>query len=160
MPRLTALIHTHNDALRLGRCLETVYPCDEIVVVDYGSSDETSRVAREYGARIVAGRADLRGRDCVQRGDDWLLCLGANESLTEGLAASLFEWKLVVPEAAAFSISLREETSQGWIEHPAAQLRLVPAGWEAWSENLPIGGSEARVLEGEVLRFTFPWNYE
>ena len=155
MPRLIALIHAHNDALRLGRCLETVYPCDEIVVVDHGSSDATLRIAREYGAKIVAERVDLRGQDCVHR-DDWLLCLGANESLTEGLAASLFEWKLVDPEAAAFSMLLREETSQGWIEHPAGQLRLVPAGWETWGGNLPTGGSETRVLEGEVLRFAFP----
>jgi glycosyltransferase involved in cell wall biosynthesis len=55
MPGITALIHTHNDGLRLGRCLETLYPCDDILVVDHGSDDWTLRVAHEYGAQIIAG---------------------------------------------------------------------------------------------------------
>ena len=55
MPRSRQLLHTENDALRLGRLLETLYPCDEILIVDHGSFDATSQVAREYGARIIAG---------------------------------------------------------------------------------------------------------
>ena len=62
MPSITALIHTSNDALRLGRLLETLYPCDTIVVVDHRSQDKTLRLAREYesydrprNARCFAG---------------------------------------------------------------------------------------------------------
>ena len=47
------MLHTENDALRLGRALETVYACDDILVVDHGSRDATVRVAREYGAHVV-----------------------------------------------------------------------------------------------------------
>jgi glycosyltransferase involved in cell wall biosynthesis len=151
MLRLTALIHTYNDALRLGRCLETVYPCDEIVVVDNGSNDRTVQIAREYGARVVSAAAGT-----AQANDGWILCLDPHESLTEGLAASLFEWKLHTPEARAFSMSLREETAQGWVEHSAMQPRLVPAGWKRWQGHLPANEAKARVLEGELLRFAFP----
>ncbi len=152
MLRLTALIHTYNDALRLGRCLETVYPCDEIVVVDHGSNDRTVQIAREYGARVVSAAAGT-----AQANDPgWLLCLDPHESLTEGLAASLFEWKLGAPEAEAFSMSLREETAQGWVEHSATQPRLVPAGWQHWQGHLPASEATERVLEGELLRFAFP----
>ncbi len=150
MLRLTALIHTHNDALRLGRCLETVYPCDEIVIVDHGSTDRTVQVAQEYGARVIsAGTAQPNA-------PGWILCLDPHESLTEGLAASLFEWKLGAPEAEAFSMSLREETVQGWVEQSATQPRLVPAGWKHWQGHLPANEAKARVLEGELLRFAFP----
>src|SRR5579863_9472529 len=92
MVRIAAVVHTYNDALRLGRCLETVYPCDEIVVVDHGSQDRTLQVAREYGARaIVATGGDKK---FWQPSDaEWILCLDPRESLTESLAASLFEWK-------------------------------------------------------------------
>jgi glycosyltransferase involved in cell wall biosynthesis len=152
MLRLTALIHTHNDALRLGRCLETVYPCDEIVVVDHGSVDRTMQIAREYGARVLS--AEGAAPQANDRG--WILCLDPHESLTEGLAASLFEWKLHTPEARAFSMSLREETAQGWVEHSAMQPRLVPAGWQRWQGHLPANEAKARVLEGELLRFAFP----
>ena len=56
MALITALLHTENDGLRLGRALETVYACDGIVVVDHGSRDSTVRVAREYVARVVDAR--------------------------------------------------------------------------------------------------------
>jgi hypothetical protein len=155
MPRLTALLHTHNDALRLGRCLETVYPCDEILIVDHASDDATARIGREYGATIVAARVGaspiehLRGLN-----HEWLLCLDPRESLTEGLAATLFEWKMN-PAAGTFSVRLREETDAGWIEDPAAKTRLVPVRWDRWEGYFPANESAA-LLEGELLRFARP----
>src|SRR5438309_337916 len=93
MRRLAALLRTCNDALRIGRCLETLYPCDEILVIDNGSTDQTLRIAREYGARVVADSGKRASKDLVLSDAAWLLCLDACESLTEGLAASLLEWK-------------------------------------------------------------------
>ena len=62
MTSITALLHTENDALRVGRVLETLYPCDQILVVDHGSRDASVRIAREYGARVVdAADGDLAG---------------------------------------------------------------------------------------------------
>ena len=63
--------------------------------------------------------------------EGWTLCLDPCESLTEKLAASLFEWKSEgwhgkTPAAPAFSVFLREETAQGWVDVPVAQTRLVP----------------------------------
>ena len=37
MPPFTALLHTHNDALRLGRALETLFAGSEILIVDHHS---------------------------------------------------------------------------------------------------------------------------
>ena len=159
MPRLTALLHTHNDGLRLGRCLETVYPCDEILIVDHGSQDRTLQVAREYGARVLDVVAGMSPGEYLRRANaDWVLCLDARESLTESLAASLFEWKResLAPRSSAFSVLLREETAGGWIEHLAAQIRVVSAEWDRWQGHFPAEGSSAVVLEGELLRFVHP----
>lgn len=157
MPAITALIHTNNDALRLGRVLETLYPCDEIVVVDRGSRDGTVRVAREYGAQVVTAKAGVSPAHYVARDySGWILCLDPRESLTEGLAASLFEWKTETVPGAAFSVFLREETAEGWIENPVAQTRLVPAGWSRWEKLFPSHDTAAVVLEGELLRFALP----
>jgi glycosyltransferase involved in cell wall biosynthesis len=157
MLRLTALIHTHNDALRLGRCLETVYPCDEIVVMDHGSTDRTVQIAREYGARVINAEFEASVGDYLKTGH-WILCLHPHESLTEALAASLFEWKLQSngAEALALAMVLREETGEGWIEKPVPQTRIVPVDWQHWYGHLPANQPESRILEGELLRFEFP----
>ena len=159
MRRITALLQTKNDALRLGRCLETLYPCDEIVIVDHESRDGTVAVAREYGARVVPARNGVGVEHYVRSISGplpWLLCLDPRESLTESLAASLYEWKTESAGTGAFSVFLREETAEGWIEAPAAQTRLVPADWKRWTGTMPAPDEAAEVLEGEVLRFVFP----
>ncbi|HYM78842.1 MAG TPA: glycosyltransferase [Candidatus Dormibacteraeota bacterium] len=158
MPALTAVLHTRNDALRLGRALETLYPCDEIVVVDHGSRDGTLRVAMEYGARVVAAEQTAASAQFLAGvNSGWILCLDPRESLTEALAASLFEWKSEpVAAAAVFSVFLREETTEGWVENPSAQTRLVSAGWNRWHGHLPANDPSAVALEGELLHFVFP----
>jgi glycosyltransferase involved in cell wall biosynthesis len=177
MASITALLHTENDALRLGRALETVYACDEIVVVDHGSRDGTVRVAREYGARVVdarpkaspadylvfakVGSVNPKAANPAPAHQAWILCLDPRESLTESLAASLFEWKSeALPDRAspvgAFSVFLREETAEGWLEVPSAQTRLVPQGWNSWKGRFPANAPAALPLEGELLRFVFP----
>jgi glycosyltransferase involved in cell wall biosynthesis len=187
MTSITALLHTHNDALRLGRALETLYACDDILVVDHGSRDATVRIAGQYGARVVEARAGASPEDYLRspgRGfaslpsvsagaaspssespesarARWILCLDPRESLTEKLSATLFEWKsealhIHAPAVRAFSVFLREETAQGWMEHPAAQTRLVPQTWNLWNGAFPVNEPSAVALKGELLRFAFP----
>ena len=57
-PRISVVIPVRDDAGPLRRCLralehQSVVPC-EVIVVDNGSSDDTSAVAREAGARLIA----------------------------------------------------------------------------------------------------------
>ena len=93
MPPITALLHTMNDALRLGRTLETLLPCAEILIVDHHSADATRRVAREYGARIVTADVMLpRITISTWRATTGFSAASPAESITEGLQASLFEW--------------------------------------------------------------------
>ena len=161
MVPIRALVHAHNDALRIGRCLETLYPCDAIVIVDHGSEDGTLQVAREYGARIVKAGAEGAIGDLWREGarrEEWTLCLDPSESLTESLAASLFEWKseAVAESDSVYSVFLREETAEGWVENPVAQTRLVPPSWQRWEGRFPKNEDSALVLEGELLKFVLP----
>src|SRR4051812_8890210 len=91
MPKITAIIHTCNDGLRLGRTLDSLRACDQVVVVDHGSTDNTDKIAREHGAEFKKAIAGVdRGTYAVDAKNDWILCVCANESVSEGLEAALF----------------------------------------------------------------------
>jgi hypothetical protein len=157
MRRITALLHTENDALRLGRALETLYPCDEILILDHHSRDATCRVAREYGARIVTVANGTLTSSCLHLASyEWIFCLQPTESISEGLQASLYEWKSL-PEgsltATAFSVLTREETTTGWVAHPVPETRLVPRQWNSWGGLIPNLEPASELLHGELLRF-------
>lgn len=156
MASITGLLQTKDDGLRIGRCLETLYPCDDIVVVDHGSRDATVQVARTYGARVLEAQGAAAIDEYLRSIRGWVLCLDPSESLTESLAASLFEWKLRERHEGVFSVFLREETAAGWVENPAAQIRLVPQSWERWDGRFPAHEPGSLALEGELLRFVFP----
>ncbi|MGA9713164.1 MAG: hypothetical protein WBR31_15340 [Candidatus Sulfotelmatobacter sp.] len=165
MPPITALLHTKNDALRLGRALEMLLPCSEIVVVDHHSADATLRVAREYGARIVTADAHSTADHYLDLARcDWILCLDPAESISEGLQASLFEWSALptrpdlggAANGSAFSVFVRQQTSDGWLRLPAPETRLSPRGWTRWEGRLPAHEPSAVALEGELLRFASP----
>jgi glycosyltransferase involved in cell wall biosynthesis len=161
MPPITALLHTENDARRLGRALEMLLPCDEVLIVDHHSSDSTRRVARQYGARIVSAAASAPMRQYLQLASHpWILCLQPTESISEGLQATLYEWKSLppadVPNFPAFSFLIREETAAGWIDHSTPEARLVRRDWDRWRGRVPDGDPAALRLDGELLRFSLP----
>src|SRR6266478_3612927 len=54
LPRLSAIIITLNEAGNIAGCLDTLSFCDECIVVDGGSTDETVKVAQGKGARVVS----------------------------------------------------------------------------------------------------------
>jgi hypothetical protein len=169
MPLLTALLHTHNDALRLGRALETLYACDEIVVLDRASRDTTVHVAQQYGARVVPVNHKspaCSGYSALGITSGWIFCLSPYESVSESLGSSLLELKVKLnlePGAeaqrrspAAYAVFLRDETPQGWIDHATPQTRLVPYAWSDWTNDLPTHDPSAETLAGELLRFELP----
>ena len=89
MPKITALIHTSNDGLRLGRALDSLRACDQVIVVDHGSADNTEKIARSHGAEFKSGIPGVdRGTYAVDADHDWILCLCPNESLSEPLLGS------------------------------------------------------------------------
>jgi glycosyltransferase involved in cell wall biosynthesis len=161
MPPITALLHTRNDALRLGRALETLLPCAEILIVDHDSSDATHRIARQYGARVVGATRDAGPRHYLDlAANDWIFCLDPRESLTESLQVSLFEWSALPPnsvgEASAYSVPRRYQIDDVWLDSATQEVRLVPRNWALWCGELPVASTSAIPLQGKLLSFAYP----
>jgi glycosyltransferase involved in cell wall biosynthesis len=157
MPKITAIIHANNDELRIGRALESLRLCDEVVVIDHGSNDKTADVAREHGAMVKIGVPGVEAGVYIHDArHDWILCLQPNEALTEALEAALHEWKNTDSlDTVGYCINVREETENGWQSLPA-ELRLVNRNFINWPDRLPPANCEAPLLPGELLRFAKP----
>lgn len=152
--KITALLHTSNDALHLGRALDSLRACDEVIVVDHGSSDDTVKVAREHGAKVVQAVNGVDHGAYVQdAGNDWILCLHPYEALAEQLEASLFEWRENehADNAMGFNIAVREQSTDGWKFLPP-EMRLANRRQINWTGDLPPGNPNAPSLRGHILR--------
>jgi len=159
MPGITALLHTCNDELRIGRALETLRPCDAIVIVDHGSQDRTLRIASEYGVVFRKAHEERDNEAARAARCEWVLCLRPTESLSEMLEASLYEWKLRgekdVAGVEGVILRVREEHSGTWTES-SSEVRLVRREWKEWVDGFPAGGRGSIELEGDLLRFRSP----
>lgn len=157
MAKITALIHTLNDGLRIGRTLDSLRACDQVLVIDHGSDDNTEKVARDHGANVKKGIPGVaRGTYAVDSSNDWILCLCANESLSEELEASLFEWKSKEhDDEVGFNLRVREESENGWSVHDA-ETRLVNKCKLNWTGDLPPTTTVNDDIKGYILKFKTP----
>ena len=82
-----------NEEDTIERCLESLAWCDEIVVVDSHSTDRTRDIAARYTDRIVRqdflGYAKQRNFAIELARGEWLVCLDADEALSEELQAEV-----------------------------------------------------------------------
>ena len=167
MVKITALVHTHNDAARIGRALESLRACDEVLVIDHASTDDTVKLARDHGAAVKQGVPGVSpGTYAIDADHDWILCMLPTEAVSEGLEASLFEWKQSreeIPDQAetetraawGVAFQVRVDTGNGWTEL-GTHTRLVNRKGITWSGHLPPDDPNAELLTGHLLRFHQP----
>lgn len=90
---ISACIITFNEADRIDACLASLAFCDEVVVVDSGSTDDTAARAAARGARVLQrpfdGFRSQKAFAVEQASHDWVLCLDADERVDDALRASI-----------------------------------------------------------------------
>jgi glycosyltransferase involved in cell wall biosynthesis len=154
VPKLSALIHTHNNENTLGRTLESLRCVDEIVIVDDRSSDKTLRIAKQYGARIIPAVAGVnRGAYAVDCKYDWIFCLLPTETPSEGLEASIFEWKRgEADEIPGLIMKVRVQNGDHWVEK-GPEMRIADRNKINWQDLFPSVSGDPPLLAGDLLRF-------
>lgn len=74
-------------------CLETVKWCDEVLVIDTGSTDKTIELAEQAGARVISFQhhsfARIRQEGLKHAKHDWIFYLDADERVTPTLAKEI-----------------------------------------------------------------------
>ena len=132
----SVLILTLNEERNLPRCLASVRGCDDIVVLDSGSTDRTAAIAREAGARVFtrpfddfAGQRNFAQREIAFR-HPWVFHLDADEQFTPELDAEC-RAASTRDDLDGLLVAPRMLWEGRWIPHctdyPAWQARFVRA---------------------------------
>lgn len=90
---ISVVILTLNEEANLPSCLASTAGCDDVVVLDSGSTDATADIARAAGARVFVNTfrnfAQQRNHahEAIAFKHDWVFHLDADETLTPELIA-------------------------------------------------------------------------
>jgi glycosyltransferase involved in cell wall biosynthesis len=160
MPRLSAIVITHNEAANIGECLDALAFCDERIVVDSGSSDGTVDIARGKSARVEShdwqGFGPQKNYALSLATGDWVLSIDADERVTPELATAI---KAALADTGADGFEFprrssfcgREMKHSGW--YPDYVLRLFRRGKAKFDDALV---HERVICGGPVKRLDRP----
>jgi glycosyltransferase involved in cell wall biosynthesis len=165
---LSACIITYNEADRIEACLRSLSFCDELLVIDSHSSDATRALAAALGARVIErdwpGYRSQKQFAVDSARHDWVLCLDADERLTEQLRDEIQQLRAAgFPGAAGWSVPRITDYFGRFLRHgnayPDRLVRLFDRRCGGWSgdeihENTRISGRIGR-LQGHLEHFSY-----
>jgi glycosyltransferase involved in cell wall biosynthesis len=109
MAKVSTVIITYNEEHNLRKLLPMLFWCDEIIIVDSGSTDQTLALCKFYNCKIFYRKFEGYG---VQKKyalslakNDWILSLDADEVLSKELIAEIRE-EMNKPSADGYYIPM------------------------------------------------------
>ncbi len=159
---LSAVIITYNAAGQLADCLNSLSFASEILILDSGSDDETRDIAGKYDAKFIhqdwLGYGPQKQKAVELAEHDWVLCLDADERVSEELSTSI-QSMMENPQFKAYKFSRCNRFMGRWLRHgegyPDISLRLFNRQHARWSNDAiheAVEMDEAQgSLEGDLL---------
>ena len=165
---LSATIITFNEGDRIGDCIRSLSFCDEVLIVDAHSTDNTRELAASLGARVIErdwpGYRSQKEFALKAAAHDWVLCLDADEVVTPELRASIEKVRSEgFPHHAGFSMPRALNYFGKFLRHgtsyPDRHVRLLNRQRGGWRGNeiheyLGVDGSVGR-LTGDLEHFAY-----
>ena len=169
MPKLSLFIITFNEEENIGRCLEAAKDiCDEIIVVDSGSSDGTKSIAEKYGAKFFTrkfdGFAAQKGYALSQCAGEWALSLDADEFIDEDLKTEIRKITAGGESADGYEILRINYFLGRKMKHSGLKndiiLRLVRRENAKFTgglvhEKLEVSGNVSRISKGHIQHYSY-----
>lgn len=169
---LSACVIAMNEADRISRCLESLSFCDEIVVLDSGSTDGTQDLCRGAGARVIEtdwpGWVAQKNRAVEAAQHDWILSLDADECVDAELRSAietLRDEALALDDApCVYSVCRKVYFFGRWIRHggwyPEWRARLFDRRHARWGgkdphDRIEHEGRAQRIEAGHLEHYTY-----
>lgn len=170
MNRITAVLITFNEERNIRRCLESLMPVvDEVVVVDSLSTDGTPGICAEYGVRFVShaweGYAGSKNFANSLATHEWILSIDGDEALSDTLAQSIKAWKTQeIADNEVFAVKRLNNYCGRWIKgcgfYPDTKVRLWRKGFAQWEGRIHEWlvyreTPKTTLLEGDLLHYSW-----
>ncbi len=152
---ISAIVLTKNEEEDIGKCLESVSWCDEILIIDDFSKDKTVEIAKKAGARIF--NRELNSNFSSQRNFglsrakyDWVLFVDSDEVVGSDLKNEILKKINKNKTADGFYIKRKDFIFGNKIQHGEfgniKLLRLAKKGKGEWMGNV----HEKWEIRGEI----------
>ena len=140
---LSAVIITYNAAGQLEDCLKSLSFVSEIIILDSGSDDGTEAIALQYNARFIhqdwLGYGPQKQKAVELASHDWVLCLDADECVSEQLAAAV-QSAMNQPAYDVYQFPRCNRFLGRWLRHgegyPDISVRLFDRRHARWSDDV------------------------
>jgi len=91
---ISAVVVSRNEGDLLADCLQSVSFCDEVIVYDLESTDNTREIATKAGATLISHKVvpvveEIRVKAAPMCKHEWILFLDPDERISESLASQL-----------------------------------------------------------------------
>ena len=117
---ISVYIIAYNEADKIEDCINTVLWADEIIVADSNSTDGTTEIAENLGAKVVHipfnGYGDLRNKAISHCTKDWILSIDSDERCTENVRDEILSL-IKTTSLDIFNIPRRNFFMGKWIKH-------------------------------------------
>lgn len=109
---ISGLVITFNEEKNIGKCIDGLFEvCDEVIVVDSLSSDQTVAIANSKGAKVVSqaflGDGPQRSHGLPFCKNEWILNLDADEFLDTDAKAFIQDKKYLEGQYDGFSFRVK-----------------------------------------------------
>lgn len=166
---LSVVIITFNEEKNIGRCLESVIPvADDIVVVDSFSTDKTEEICLIHQARFVRhpfeGHIQQKNYAITQARYPYILSLDADEVLSDRLTGNILKIKENW-DADGYTFNRLNNYCGKWIYHggwyPDRKIRLWDSRKGKWSGLNPHDKIKMRKnctinhVKGDLLHYSY-----
>ena len=127
----SVVVLAQDEAINIEACLRSCRSCDDIHVVDSGSTDDTREIAAAMGAVVHRHAFASFGQqrnwaiDNISIRNDWVLHLDADERLTPALDAELRTLVVRNPPEAGFFVPSKLIFMGRWMRHTAGPMYQV-----------------------------------
>lgn len=164
---ITGIIITLNEERHIEDCIKNMQQvCDEIIVVDSLSTDNTVQIAEKLGAKVVKqaylGDGFQKNVGLPHATNDWVLSLDADERLTEQMVSSIKMLDLNNTPYDAFAFPRRNYIGSRWIRHcgwyPDICIRLYnrhKTKFREVKQHSFVETKNYQIIRSDILHYSF-----